>query len=363
MTFERPLWLWALVVVALLAALLPLVAAGERARLARFVAPAHWALLNPYVALASRRLRGVLLVGALVLAIIAAARPSWGIREQIVRERGIDVIIALDVSRSMLAADTPGGRATRLDVAKGRLRDLLARFPGHRVGIVPFAGDAFLQCPLTTDYNIAFRVLEALQPDTVGAPGTNIGRAIEASLEAFRGGSVGSRVLILVTDGEDHEAGAKKAAEAAAQAGVRIYAIGIGSVEGAPIREAGGKLREDAQGGKILTRLDADTLRAVADATDGLAFVSPQGALLDMRPLAEQLAALERGDLGEDKRLLREERFQWPLALALLLLMVDGLLGDRRSTRADVARAQGAAGNNARTTPAGAGTSRSRVAA
>lgn len=331
MSFERPDWLWGLLVLAGLAALLPLLAAGERRRLSAFVAPAHWALLNPYVATGTRRVRGLLLLVALVLAIVAAARPSWGVREQLVRERGIDIIVALDVSASMLAADTPGGRTSRLDVAKGRLRDLLARFPGHRVGVVPFAGDAFLQCPLTTDYNIAFRVLEGIDPQTVGAPGTNIGRAIEAALEGFRGGSVGSRVLILVTDGEDHEGRAREAAELAAKAGVRIYAIGIGSLEGAPIRDESGRLREDAQGAKILTRLDAETLRAVADATDGLAFVSPEGALLDMRPLVEQLAQLERGDLGEEKRVLREERFQIPLALALLLLLVEGLLGDRAS--------------------------------
>lgn len=338
MTFEAPMWLWGLVAVAVLAALLPLLAAGERARLGRFVAPAHWALLNPYVSLMARRARGVLMVAALVLAVLAAARPSWGVREQLVRERGIDMIVALDVSSSMLASDTPGGRTSRLDVAKGRLRDLLSRFPGHRVGIVPFAGDAFLQCPLTTDYGIAFKVLESLDPSTVGAPGTNIGRAIEVAVEGFRGGGVGSRVLILVTDGEDHEGRAAEAAKQAAQAGVRIYAIGIGSEAGAPIRDAQGKLREDAQGAKILTRLDATTLRQIADATGGLAFVSPEGSLLDTRPLVEQLAGLERGDFGEEKRVLREERYQFPLALALLLLLIEGLLGDRRSRIADSAR-------------------------
>jgi Ca-activated chloride channel family protein len=308
----------------------------KRRRLARFVEVQNWPLLNSEISAGWRSVRGWLVLAALSFGILAAARPAWGTRERLVTESGIDLIVALDVSQSMLAVDRPqqdgqyDAGATRLAAAKSRLRQVAASLGGHRVALVPFAGDAFLQCPLTTDKGIFLDVLNASAPDSVGLVGTDIGRAIAVAREAFAGGGTGSRVLLLVTDGEDHGGGAVEQARAAAREGVRIYALGIGSEKGGPIILPDGRIKNDAQGFPIVSRLDTQMLEQLASETGGTAYVSESGAGLDVRPLIAQLDALERGEYSEETRVVREERFQIPLALAVMCLLAEGFISDRK---------------------------------
>jgi Ca-activated chloride channel family protein len=329
-TFQHPHLLWALLALPVLGWLWWLAALRRHRRLACFIGRETWPVLNRSVSTVARRWKAVLLFGAVALAIVAGARPQWGTRERLVRERGIDIIVAMDVSRSMLAADIA---PSRLEQAKMRFRQLLATIPGQRVGILPFAGQAFLQCPLTTDYGVAMSYLANLGPDTVGVPGTNIAAAIERAREAFEQGGVSdNRILILITDGESHEGDAHEQARLAAQAGIRIFALGIGTPEGAPIVLPDGSLAEDRQGRKILTRLDAALLRDIANITGGHAYIARPGENLDIRPLAEKIRSLQASDFGPDnrRRVLVEERYQIPLAMALGLLFIEALLGDRR---------------------------------
>jgi Ca-activated chloride channel family protein len=329
MTFQNPLLLWGLV------ALLPLVwlwrvaARLSARRLEAFVGRETWPVLNRSVSSGRRRWKAVLLLAAVALAVVAAARPLWGTRERVVRERGVDIIVAMDVSRSMLAGDV---EPSRLEAAKTRFRQLLASIPGQRVGILPFAGQAFLQCPLTTDYGVAMDYLGALDTGTVSVQGTNIAEAIERARAAFAEGSAGgSQVLLLITDGESHEGEVIQQARLAAEEGIRIYALGIGSPEGAPIVEPNGALREDAERHKILTRLDAATLKEVAEITGGHSYISRPGERIDIRPLAQEIQRMQKGEFGDEKRrIVREERYQIPLGIALALLIAEALLGDRR---------------------------------
>lgn len=331
MTFEQPAWLFVLLAVPVLWVAFSWARRRRDRKLAAFVHPGAWAILNPEVSRTARRWKAFLLFGAFAFAVIAAARPTWGTRERLVRETGIDIVLAVDVSRSMLATDVP---PNRLESARGQLRQILAAFPGQRVAIVPFAGDAFVQCPLTTDYAIALQVLDGLGTRTVGAQGTNIARAIEVSREAFEEGGVGSRVLVLLTDGEHHEEGLEEQIAAARTEGLRIFTLGIGSPEGAPIKDDAGRLLEAPDGTKVLSRLDVETLRRIADETGGAAYVAGAGRGLDVRPLIDQLRGFERAEFSEEQRVVREERYQWPLAIALVLLFIEGIIGERRRAAA-----------------------------
>lgn len=331
MTFVFPQLLWLALALVPLAVLARWIRVRREQRLERFVSRDNWPLLNPWVSRPSRMWKGILIFVALAFAVTAAARPQWGSREQILRESGIDMLVAMDVSRSMLAEDV---EPNRLEHAKNRLRELLLRFPGHRIGIIPFAGEAIVQCPLTTDYSVALGFLNDLNTGTIGYQGTDIAAAIETARGAFREGGIGARVLLLVTDGESHQGDAIEQARLAAREGIRIYALGIGTEEGSTIR-IDGRLLHDREGSPVLTRLDAGLLRELADITGGQAYVSRPGETIDIRPLADDLARLERGEFDEQgvRRTIREERFQWPLGIALALLFVEGFLGDRRRRR------------------------------
>jgi Ca-activated chloride channel homolog len=335
MTFVAPQLLFLLLLLPVFAFGWKVIESARRRRLARFVDPANWALLNHEASARLRIVKATLLLLALAFGIVAAARPAWGTRERMIAESGIDLVIALDVSQSMLAVDDPRrlGRfdasATRLSAAKSRLRQLTTSLAGHRIALVPFAGDAFLQCPLTADYGIFMDILTATGPDSVGAVGTDIGRAIQVAREAFAEGGTGSSVLLIVTDGEDHGGRAIEETQLAAREGVRIFSIAIGSQTGGQIVLPDGRIKTDQEGSRITSKVDTRLLQEITDAAGGLTYYSETGAALDIAPLIERLDALERGEYSEELRVIREERFQIPLLLALLCLFADAFITDR----------------------------------
>ena len=275
------------------------------------------------------------LVAAVVLLVTALARPQFGSRVETVRREGQDIVVALDLSASMTAEDMA---PNRLDRAKFAIADLIGRLEGDRVGLVAFAGEAFVQSPLTSDYGAATLFLNAMDPDMISVQGTNLGQAVAVALDAFADTDRRHRVLVLITDGEDHEGEVEDALDRAVEAGVRIYTVGIGSTEGVPIPEldAAGRpqgFKRDGDGTVVTTQLDEATLRTMAERTGGLYYrASPAGA--ELEALAAEVTGGEGQEFEAEQVTVFDEQYQLFLGLALALLVAEVLMPDRRRARA-----------------------------
>ena len=278
------------------------------------------------------RTRKLLWGSALTCLIVALAQPRWGFVWEDVQREGVDIVVALDVSDSMLVTDgEDSGRLTRLERARREISDLINLLDGDRISLVAFAGDAFIECPLTLDYGAARLFVDALSPDLIPTKGTAIAAAIETSIDAFESSNQTSRALILITDGEDHEGAIERASEKAKEANVMIFAIGIGQSEGAPIPSQDGSYRRDRAGKVILSRLDETALEKIALKTGGR-YVRSTSNDLDLEAVYTQgiKANLTSQELGSKRRQRWEERFQWFVALAFIALALEAILPNRR---------------------------------
>ena len=270
-----------------------------------------------------RLAKGVLLLVSVAFLVLSLARPQFGTRVETVRSQGQDVMVALDVSLSMLAEDVSPNRPER---ARLEIMRILQRLEGDRIGLVAFAGNAFVQAPLTVDYGAAAMFLNAMEPGLIPLQGTNLGEALTVALDAFEEGTRDHRVLLIVTDGEDHEGEIDSAVERAVQAGVQIHTVGIGSLEGVPIPEideAGVRngFKRDAEGNVVTTRLDDATLQRISLATGGEYFpVAGPGTNLD--PLLDEITGADGRELEAREVTQFDEQFQILLGMALLLLLV-----------------------------------------
>jgi Ca-activated chloride channel family protein len=320
-------WLWALIP---LAGLLVFLEARRGRKLRSLLEEGAVAKLTPGRRRAVARAKTALWFVACALSIVALARPQWGIRWQEARRRGLDILVVLDTSNSMLAADL---KPNRLERAKLGVGDLTARLAGDRVGLVVFAGSSFLACPLTADYAAFSMVLDDARPGIVPRGGTAVAGALETALASFEEGSDADRVLVLVTDGEDHEGGMDRATAALAGKRIRVFAVGVGTAAGsavpAPEGAEGGFLR-DRSGNIVTTSLREGALERLAGATGGI-YVRASADDFGLGRLSElAVSSLRRG--GKESKLVKgyEERFPWFLGGAVLLLSVEALLGDRR---------------------------------
>jgi len=263
---------------------------------------------------------------ALACLALAAAQPRLGRRLERVEPRGADILVAIDTSNSMSAQDA---QPSRLEAAKREILGLIARLQGDRIGIITFSTQAFLYCPLTADYDAASMFVESIDTRMVSGGGTALAAALRESARAFEAGEGEVKVVVLVSDGEDWGQGAREEARALAAKGIRIYAIGIGTEEGAPmpVRDESGKLidmrRENDR--VALTRLRADELQQIASAGGGKYF---HGGAADLGAAAvyDRVSALGSGRGGYYTFKTYAERFQWPLGIALLLMGVEFLL-------------------------------------
>jgi Ca-activated chloride channel family protein len=324
MHFGNPQVLW-LLFLWLVLVILGVRTLAWRARVARRIGqPELVERLYPAEVRLWRRRRLALTLAALLFLIIAAARPQYGRIERTMRSVGTNVLIAVDCSKSMDADDV---KPSRIEAARRSLGMLLHRLTGNRVGILAFAGEAFLACPMTLDQEMAGLVLQSLDTDAVGVQGTDIGAAIETATGAFeRGAPEGGRALVLLTDGEDLEGHAIEAARQAKAKGVHVYAIGIGTAQGTPLLEkkegnTGGFKDDPNTGKKVNTRLQMQTLDQIASITGGKAFAAddaPGAAVDHVSALIESLA---KSDLEARKQVLFQDRCQWFLAPALLLIL------------------------------------------
>ncbi len=331
MRFGAVHWLWMLALVPVTGALFWYAARQRRRLSARFAETQAWALLTRHVWRRARSWRAVLLLAALSLTALAAARPQWGARAVMLKRRGLDIVVALDVSRSMMATDVKPDRLTR---AKREISGILDRLTGDRVGVIVFAGDAFVQCPLTLDGAAARLLLDAVGTTSAGRPGTNIAEAITTGVDMFDKNERRSKVLILVTDGETLEGDALAAAQTAGESGTRIYTLGVGTPAGEPIpmtddegRQTG--FKKDEAGQVILSRLDEVSLQKIALATDGRYFrVGPTE--IEIGALFDELNRLEKREMEGRLFTEFEERFQYFLLPAFLFLLLEFVVPEVR---------------------------------
>ena len=339
LTFARPLWLLAGPAAALLMAWL--FARADRRRqtdLAKLAHPRFSARLMPGVSPQRRRLQRILYGAALLLLAAAAAGPRQGFEWREISRRGIDLLFAVDTSRSMLAEDLS---PNRLERARLGIHDFIGRLQGDRVGLIPFAGSSYALCPLTTDYD-AFRTsLDALDTDLIPKQGTDVASAIREAERLFDERGNPHRILVLLTDGEDLQGDALEAATAAAKKGMTIYPVGVGSPtpQTIPLRLPNGRsdVIRDQAGNPVQTSLDEPTLRKIAEASGGLYVPLGKGAEGLDTIYREKLRLVPQNELESKMEKIPLERFEWPLAAALLLLVMECLLPDRRRPSAPVA--------------------------
>jgi Ca-activated chloride channel family protein len=329
LTFGAPHWLWALLVLPLIAGLFLWSHKRAQALVAKIVAVRLREQLSGSVSPLRRILRASLLVASLALAIVALAEPRYGFIEKETKQKGRDVIVAIDTSRSMLATDMA---PTRLARAKLFTQDLVRLLQGDRVGLVAFAGSAFLQAPLTLDYNAVTNALDELDTTVIPKGGTNIAAAVTAAREAFGKAEGQTRALIILTDGEELGADGIAAAKQAAGEGIRIFTVGIGSPEGSliPIRLDDGRqdFVRDSAGKPVTSKLDDSRLKEIASATGGFfALIGPDAAREIFQKGIEPMELSETGVFSSRQPI---ERYQWPLAAATACLAMSLLPGDRR---------------------------------
>lgn len=325
--FLHPQILWFLWILPPLFGLLFWAAGRRRAALSRLADARLLPGLVPPVSATRSWLRSGLLGGAVASFIVALGGPWWGFHWEEISRRGVDVVVALDLSRSMLAQDL---KPDRLSAAKREVKDLLGLLQGDRLGLVVFSGVAFIQVPLTLDYNALELFIDGLDTDTVPIGGTNLADAVTKSTEAFAASDRAGRAVLLITDGEDHSGELKAAADGARREGVHVYVVGLGDPAGAPMPNGeGGFIEED--GKIVLSKLGEAELMELALTTDG-AYVRGQAGDLDLRGLYLDgiRGHLESKEQGSSRKRREEERFQWPLALGILLLLMESLLSPVR---------------------------------
>jgi len=318
--FATPGYLYLLLLLPLLAGLYVYAVRSRRRALERFADEAVLPGLMPEASPVRLRLKFVLLCLGLGFIILALARPQFGSKLREVTRQGVEIMLAVDVSNSMLAQDFEPSRLERTKFAIDRLAEKLH----DRIGLIVFAGDAYVQLPITSDYVTARNFARNISPDMVSRQGTALGAAIELASGSFSSGSEGSRVIILISDGENHEDDAMAAAEAAARQGIKIYTIGIGTPEGAPIR-IGGDFIKDEEGKMVVSKLDEQTLEQIALTTGG-GYIRATNRSLGLDEIVQKIGEVEKKQLTESIFEDFSEQYQYPLAVGLALLLLDFLI-------------------------------------
>ena len=275
-------------------------------------------------------LKGCLLFFSLALMLFSLAGPRWGSHYQEVQQKGVDVIVAVDVSPSMLVEDVS---PNRLERARREILDLLRVVQGDRLGLVAFSGDAFVQCPLTLDYGALEMFLNQLAPDLIPIPGTDLGRAIDVVATSFDKEAETDKVVILITDGEDNEDAGLEAAKRALEKDVRIFVFGIGETTGGPVPLMNGQggFKKDEEGKLVLSKLEEDSLKEIARVTGGTYVRSTAGDLdLDILYFDGIKEKTEAEVVRSGKIKVYEERFPFFVLAAFLLLLSEPFVRERK---------------------------------
>lgn len=338
MRFAEPMFLWGLLSLPLFA-LLFLYANHRRKKLAaRFVSLTMLPKLSTAHSPWRRLAKALILLLAIAFLFVALARPQWGHKMEHIERRGLDLVLLQDISLSMLAEDIKPNRLTR---SRHEISSFLESLSGDRVGLVAFSGEAQVMVPLTLDYGTVQSMLRELTPGWL-MPGTNLERAIRKGMDLYRNSNSGGQysVMILMSDGEELEAAAVNAAKEAAEMGIRIYTIGIGSREGVPIpvpsRNGEVAYKKDVQGNIVTTRLEDGTLQEIANVTGGLYFYASPGEFQLQKVLTE-IATLEKKEQSTDRMDNYQDRYQVFLGMAALLFLLEALISERGRRRKQTA--------------------------
>jgi Ca-activated chloride channel family protein len=287
--------------------------------------------LVPDIKKGRRRVKAFLSLLAMAFGIVALTQPQWGYHWEEIKRLGVDIIVAIDVSESMLAEDV---KPSRLERAKREVFDLIEMLEGDRIGLIVFAGTSFVQCPLTLDYGACKMFLDYIDTDLIPVPGTALADAIRTATASFSKRERKSKALILITDGEDHEGEPIEAAKEAKQEGIKIFPIGVGRKEGVPIplRGGSGGFKKDRQGDMVITHLDETTLQKIALETGG-SYVSSVTGDMDLDKIYKEgiKQRIEQKQLKSTRKRRWEQRFQWFILCALLFIGLEFFVSERKT--------------------------------
>ena len=326
--FADPIYLYLLAVIPVLAVIRFLTYRNQKKRLRKFGDPNLLRELMPDVSRFRPAVKFWILQGALALLIVMLARPQFGTKINNEQRVGIETIIAMDISNSMMAEDiTP----SRLDRSKMMVENLVDHFTNDKIGLIVFAGDAFVQLPITSDYVSAKMFLSSIDPSMMATQGTDIARAIDMAAHSFTQEEGIGKAIIVITDGEDHEGGALEAAKAAKEAGMRVYVLGVGSTKGSPIPIPGtGDYMKDNTGNTVMSALNEEMCRQVAQAGGG-AYIHVENNSAAQDQLDNELDKLAKKETTSTVYSEFDEQFQAVAILALLLLILEICIFDRRN--------------------------------
>ena len=326
--FEDPIYLWLLVLIPVLALIRFITYRNQKKRLRKFGDPALLKALMPDVSRFRPSVKFWILQGALALLIIMLARPQMGTKISNEKRVGIETIICMDISNSMRAEDIV---PSRLDRSKMMMENLVDHFTNDKIGLIVFAGDAFVQLPITSDYVSAKMFLSSIDPSMMATQGTDIARAIEMASHSFTQEEGIGKAIIVITDGEDHEGGALEAAKAAKDNGMRVYVLGVGSSKGAPIPIPGtNDFMKDNTGNTVMSALNEDMCKQVAQAGGG-AYIHVENNSAAQEQLDNELDKLSKKETTATLYSEFDEQFQAFALLALILLIIEICIFDRRN--------------------------------
>ena len=325
--FENPAFLYLLIIIPVIIVIRLLEMRKRKLKLKKFGDLSLLKQLMPDVSSSRKSLKFWLMIAALALLIVMLARPQMGTKISQEKRKGIEVIISLDISNSMRAEDVV---PSRLDKSKMLVENMVDNFTNDKVGLVVFAGDAFIQLPITSDYVSAKMFLQNTDPSLIATQGTDLAGAIELSSKSFTQQDKVGRAILIITDGEDHEGGAIEAAEKARKNGIRVFVLGVGSTKGSPVPDGNCGYMKDNSGQEVISALNEEMCKQVAQAGGG-AYIHVDNTSLAQRQLNDELTKLQKGDISSVVYSEYDEQFQAVGILVLILLIIEMLILERKN--------------------------------
>lgn len=325
--FENPIYLWLLLIIPILIIIKIMMWYVQRKKLSRIGNPTLLKELMPDVSRFRPWVKFLLLITALSSLILALARPQFGSKISHEKRNGIEAIIALDISNSMLAQDV---QPSRLDKSKLMIENLINSFINDKIGLVVFAGEAYVQLPITSDYVSAKMFLSDITPNLISTQGTDIARAIRVSLSSFTQQKGVGKAIILITDGEDNEGGALEAVKEAKEKGVNVFILGVGDSKGSPIPLGNGEYLKDNHGQTVMTALNEDMCKEIAQAGSGT-YIHIDNTSLAQEQLNNELSKLQKGDSDAVVYSEYNEQFQIVALFSFILLLIEVCLLERKN--------------------------------
>ena len=325
--FENPAFLYLLIIIPVIIVIRLLEMRKRKLKLKKFGDLSLLKQLMPDVSSSRKSLKFWLMIADLALLIVMLARPQMGTKISQEKRKGIEVIISLDISNSMRAEDVV---PSRLDKSKMLVENMVDNFTNDKVGLVVFAGDAFIQLPITSDYVSAKMFLQNTDPSLIATQGTDLAGAIELSSKSFTQQDKVGRAILIITDGEDHEGGAIEAAEKARKNGIRVFVLGVGSTKGSPVPDGNGGYMKDNSGQEVISALNEEMCKQVAQAGGG-AYIHVDNTSLAQRQLNDELTKLQKGDISSVVYSEYDEQFQAVGILVVIVLIIEMLILERKN--------------------------------